>query len=143
MLASFTAAARHMDAALAAIPLDALPAARDTVDDIGQLRAALDKAVFALPQEHTAALKVFRAACDEVRGHASALEEKVKDVLQTVRGWGPRVDELLWGLQGAPGRGTPPWHAPPVGSGLRRSTCRRPLARQRVSHTPRLVVSAT
>ena len=85
MLASFTAAARHMDAALAAIPLDALPSAHDTAEDISQLRASLQKGAFVLPPAHAAVLREFRVKCDEVKGHAAALEELCKDILERVR----------------------------------------------------------
>ncbi|GBF97349.1 hypothetical protein Rsub_10996 [Raphidocelis subcapitata] len=85
MLASFTAACRRLDAALAVLP-SSLPTATDAHDDVASLRASLQKAVFALPQDHGGALAAFREACDAVKGHAAALEEQCKDILQTVCG---------------------------------------------------------
>ena len=88
MLASFAAACARLDAALGRVPLAALPAARDAAEDAAALRATLQKAVFALPPEHLALLRGFRAACDAVKGHAAALDAECREILAAALGGG-------------------------------------------------------
>lgn len=97
ILDSFTAAAHRIEAALGQLPIQGMESVAETAEDVATLRSTLQRMAFGLPSAHQGMLKMFRAACDAVKGHAASLEEQCHSIIRTVGGICGRLGRRLGG----------------------------------------------
>eukprot|EP00879_Flechtneria_rotunda_P019313 GHRR01020284.1.p1 GENE.GHRR01020284.1~~GHRR01020284.1.p1 ORF type:complete len:476 (+),score=221.78 GHRR01020284.1:157-1584(+) len=89
LLQQFQGAIADLDAAVAALPCNEqmLGSAYDeTVDQVGTLRAALQRVKFQLPEQHAQQLQRYRVACDSLQQPLQQLQTSCKDILRQVCG---------------------------------------------------------